>query len=42
MKCIHNWEVINQKKYIDYSGYRVLKLKRKCDRCNKIKTQKYY
>lgn len=42
MKCLHRWIEKEKKNYIDYSGYRVLKVISCCESCNKRRTQKYY
>lgn len=42
MKCLHKWKEFERKNYIDYSGYRVLKIIFKCEKCDKNRIKKYY
>ena len=42
MKCLHKWKEIDKKYYIDYNGYKVLKITLNCEVCNKKKIRKYY
>lgn len=42
MKCLHKWKEIERKNYIDYSGYKVLKIIFNCEKCGKKYIKKYF
>ena len=42
MKCKHEWIEENCIKYLDYNGYRVLKIIYCCKKCRKKKVKKFY
>lgn len=42
MKCNHEWVELNRYYYLDYNGYRVLKVTYRCKKCNKKKIKKYF
>lgn len=42
MKCKHKWIEQNYSYYLDYNGYRVLKITYYCNKCKKRKTKKFY
>lgn len=40
--CKHEYVEIGRSEYIDYSGYRVLRIEYKCKKCGRKKAKKYY
>ncbi len=42
MKCKHEWIEQDRIIYLDYNGYRVLKIKYYCKKCKKEKVKKYF
>jgi len=42
MKCKHEWAELNRYYYLDYNGYRVLKITYHCKKCNKKEIKKYF
>lgn len=42
MRCVHNWKEVKREYYWDYSGYRVLKIKLCCKKCDKKRIKKLY
>lgn len=42
MKCNHEWVELNRYHYLDYNGYRVLKIIYYCKKCKKKITKKFY
>ena len=40
--CKHEYAEAGRSKYLDYSGYRVLRIECKCKKCGKKKIRKYW